>query len=97
MGKGDRGEQFFLLSGFIGSGMDAGIRASYPDWFKGGGEKGRLKSITEEIKEIDKYWSDIIFTVCKGDISNMREITKLDIYDFFGYVDNYKKGLKNGH
>jgi hypothetical protein len=77
--------------------VDARLRIDYPDWFKSGEGKGRLKSITEEIKEIDKYWSDIIYTVCKGDISNMREIVKLDIYDFFGYVDNFKKGIKDAN
>jgi hypothetical protein len=41
-----------------------------------------------------KYWNDIIYVVCKGDATSMREITKFDIFDFFAFIENFRKGNK---
>jgi len=40
------------------------------------------------VKEIDKYWNDMVFTICKGDPGQMREVVKFDIFDFFAFVEN---------
>jgi hypothetical protein len=49
-------------------------------------------SIANEIKEIDKYWNDLLFTVCDKDPGKMRELMKFNIFEFFDYLENYMKG-----
>lgn len=82
--------------------MDAGLFSLYPKWF-GGGEKKRpdrkgdrkpekLKSIAQSVQDVDKYWNDLIYTVCNKDPGQMREIVKMDVFEFFGFVDNFMKG-----
>ena len=51
-------------------------------------------TIDAEIKDMDKYWNELIYTITKGSAADIRELTKFDIFDFMAYVDNYKKGLK---
>jgi hypothetical protein len=43
---------------------------------------------------MDKYWNELLYTVCKGDAAAMREVVKFDIFDFFAFVENFKKGNK---
>jgi len=45
--------------------------------------------------EDDKFWNDLVYTVCNGDISNMRDLKKVDIYDFFEFVENVNKDAKS--
>jgi hypothetical protein len=56
--------------------------------------KEQPKSIGQEIEEMSKYWNELIFMVCKGDATAIREVIKFDIFDFFGFVENYRKGNK---
>ena len=100
MGKGNRGEWFFLFSGIACARVDAILSGLYPKWF-GGGEKRKtnrieqkvqLKSIAQSAQDIDKYWSDMIYTACNKDPGQMREVVKLDVIEFFGFMDNYMKG-----
>ena len=51
-------------------------------------------TIDAEIKELDKYWNELIYTVTKGSATEMREIVKFSVFDFMAYVENYMKGLK---
>lgn len=37
---------------------------------------------------MDAYWNKLIYSVCKGDVSQMKDLKKFDIIDFFDYVDN---------
>jgi hypothetical protein len=50
--------------------------------------------IKRELEEMDKYWNDLIYTVCDGNASEMNELKRFDIFDFFDYVNN--KSKKNG-
>jgi hypothetical protein len=40
---------------------------------------------------MDKYWNELIFSICKGSAVEMRELKKYDIFDFFDYIDNKSK------
>ena len=44
------------------------------------------------MQDVDKYWNDLIYTVCNKDPGQMREIVKMDVFEFFGFVDNFMKG-----
>ena len=88
MGKGTGYCAFFSLGGFLGQQLDARLSATYPKWFKRADGKSKLKSIAEEIKDIDKFWNDFVYTICKGDPVEMREVVKFDIFDFFAFVEN---------
>lgn len=46
------------------------------------------------IADDDKFWNDTIYNVCKGDVTNMRELRKMDVFDFFSYLENYNNGRK---
>ena len=55
-------------------------------------------SIQNQVAEDDKFWSEAIYNICKGDAANMRELRKMDIFDFFNYLENYKDaGSRTGH
>ena len=36
---------------------------------------------------LDKFWNSMIYNVCKGDVVAMREIKRLDVFEFLDYVD----------
>ena len=38
--------------------------------------------------EKDPFWSDLIFNMCSGRVSDMREIKRLDVFEFFDYLEN---------
>jgi hypothetical protein len=40
---------------------------------------------------MDKYWNNMIYSICDGDIDKMRKIQKLDVFEFFDYIES-----KNG-
>jgi hypothetical protein len=42
----------------------------------------------------EKFWSDIIYKVCKGDAANMRELRRLDVFEFFNYLENWQEDGK---
>lgn len=49
------------------------------------------------IEEADGYWNEYIYNICEGDIKNMREMKKMDVFEFFDYVQNkMKRKKKNG-
>ena len=52
-------------------------------------------TIRQETDDLNIYWNDLIYTICKGNAGEMREVVKLDIFDFFSFVEHYTKGLKN--
>jgi phosphorylcholine metabolism protein LicD len=90
LGEGAGYYAFFLFGGSLSARLDSRLSLSYPRWFKSG-VKGKLKSIADEIKEMDKYWNDMVFTICKGDPGQMREVVKFDIFEFFAFVENKTK------
>jgi hypothetical protein len=47
--------------------------------------------MTDEIKEMNKYWNDLLYMVCGKDPGKMRELVKFDVFDFFNYIENYMK------
>ena len=47
--------------------------------------------IKKEVDDIDKYWSDMIYSVCDGNASEINALKRFDIFDFFVYVDNKMK------
>lgn len=44
--------------------------------------------------ENDRFWNELIFNVCEGDAGNIREVRKMDVYDFFSYLENYDNGRR---
>jgi hypothetical protein len=38
-------------------------------------------------KESDAFWDDTIYGVCSGRVSDMREIRRLDVFEFFAYME----------
>jgi hypothetical protein len=46
------------------------------------------------VEELDRYWNELIFTVCDGKATEMNELKKFDVFDFFDYIEN--KSKKNG-
>ena len=47
-----------------------------------------------EIRSSDIFWDDVIYKVCNGDITNMIAIKKLDVFEFFQYIENRKDAGK---
>ena len=88
--KGTVGDPFFSICHQYSTALDEGLQARFPKWFKGG-EKGGTRSIQNRIVEDEKYWDDLIYTVCNGNISNMRDLKRVDIYEFFEFVENVEK------
>jgi hypothetical protein len=43
---------------------------------------------------MDKFWNDLIYLICKGDAGSMREVQRFDIFDFFAFVENFRKENK---
>lgn len=50
--------------------------------------------IKKEVEEMDKFWNDLIFAVCDGRATEMNELKKFEIMEFFDYIEN--KSKKNG-
>jgi len=50
--------------------------------------------INKEIDELDTYWNDLLFAVCDGKASEINELKRFEIIDFFDYIEN--KSKKNG-
>lgn len=44
-----------------------------------------------EIKELDKYWNNLLFNITEGSASEMKTLMTFDIFDFFAYIDNKMK------
>jgi hypothetical protein len=51
-------------------------------------------SIANRLIEDDNFWNETIYNICKGDVVNMRELRKMDIFDFFSYLEQYGRGTK---
>lgn len=47
------------------------------------------------IIEDDQFWSKMIYKVCEGNAANMRELKKMDIFEFFEFIENCKKNAEN--
>jgi hypothetical protein len=43
------------------------------------------------LKEDDAFWSKLVYNVCKGDPAGMRELKRMDIFDFFEFIENYER------
>lgn len=41
-----------------------------------------------QIKEDDKFFNDLLYNVCSGKVSDMREMKRLDVFEFFDYLEN---------
>jgi len=47
-----------------------------------------------DIIELDKSWSELLYSVCEGKASEMAALKRYDIMEFFDYVESKTK--KNG-
>lgn len=47
--------------------------------------------IKKEIEDIERYWNDLIYSVCGGDVTDMAALKKYDVFDFFSYIDKKSK------
>ena len=43
------------------------------------------------LKEDDTFWSRLIYNVCKGDPAGMKELKRMDIFEFFEFIENYER------
>ena len=48
------------------------------------------------IEERKKMYDDLIFSHCQGDPSKIRELKRFDVFEFFTFIENNEKKLKNG-
>jgi hypothetical protein len=73
--------------------LDKRLSKAYPKWFNSKGSRTvkKLTSIEDEIREWDKYWNDLIYTMCEGDPVQMSTVVRFDIFDFFAFVENFMK------
>ena len=46
----------------------------------------------DDIADLDKYYNELIYTVCKGSPGEMNELKRFDIFDFFAYINNKNDG-----
>lgn len=44
--------------------------------------------IKKETDELDKYWTDLIFSISGGNATEMVQLKKFDIFDLFDYIYN---------
>ncbi len=97
LGKGVGSPPFFSAGIQFSTKLDAHLSSRYPKWFVRDGEqdlKQRLKYIKKEVENSEKYWDDFLYGACDGDITKMETLRRVDIIDFFSYVENKMK--KNG-
>jgi hypothetical protein len=74
------------------SGLVSRLQDRYERWFPKRKGTGDPTSITNDIKESDIFWNEFIYKLCKGDAVQMREIKKMDVFDFFDYIENKNGG-----
>jgi hypothetical protein len=41
---------------------------------------------------MDKYWNELLYSVCDGKANEMNALKKFDIIDFFDYIENKSHG-----
>lgn len=47
-------------------------------------------------EERKKMFDELIFTHCEGDPVKINELKRFDVFDFFSFIENNEKRLKNG-
>lgn len=94
LGKGVGLLPFFSISGKLSTSLDSRLQNRYPRFFKGGTGEKRAGFIKKEVDELDRYWNELIYAVCDGKASEMNELKRFDVFEFFDYIDN--KSKKNG-
>jgi hypothetical protein len=47
------------------------------------------------INEQQNNYNELIFLHCDGDPSKMNELKRFDIFDFFTFIENNEKKIKN--
>ena len=43
---------------------------------------------------MDKYFNDLLYSVCEGKVSEMTELKRFDVFDFFDYITNKEDGSR---
>lgn len=94
LGKGAGHPPFFSFGIQLSAKLDGNLQNRFKRWFTGTSEKRREKRIKEEIEELDEYWNEVIYSVCGGDVTQMTELKRFDIFDFFDYINNKTKDRK---
>jgi len=88
---------FFSAGCQLSAKLDSRLRNNFKRWFEGSGKGDeRVTLLANDMREMDTYWNELIYSVCKGDVSQMKDLKKFDIMDFFDYIDNKTKDNGRG-
>jgi hypothetical protein len=74
--------------------LDASLQTHYPAYFEQ--VKEGLKDVYKELVKNEKYWSDMLFAVTEGDPVKMDRLCRFDVFEFFSFVKNFEKKIKDG-
>jgi len=44
----------------------------------------------------EKYWTDLLFTVCDGKATEIEKLCRFDVFEFFGFLSNVEKRISDG-
>lgn len=89
LGEGAGCYAFFSVGIRCGRALDASLQDRFPKWFRTAG--GKLKAISNEVKEIDKFWDELLYNAAGGKAEEMNALRKFNIIDFFSFLENKKK------
>ena len=62
-------------------------------------EKGKgtgVINIYKKLVENEKYWTDLLYTVCDGKATEIDRLCRFDVFEFFGFISNFEKKIDNG-
>ena len=91
LGKGVGYPPFFSIGEQLNRRLDKRLQDDFPKWFGEGGGSGKRRGATliaTEFKESDACFDNLLYSICEGKASEMVELKKFDIIDFFSYITN---------
>ena len=96
LGKGVGHPPFFSNGEQLNFRLDKRLQERFPRWFRSeGGSKGRNEYLKKQLEDMDKYFNDLLYSVCEGKVSEMTELKRFDVFDFFDYITNKEDGRRN--
>jgi hypothetical protein len=47
-----------------------------------------MMSLAQEAMELETYWNELLYVVCKGLPESINALRKYEIFDFFDYLES---------
>ena len=94
MGKGIRCKFFFLICDKCGASIYSSLQSDHKRFFAKGRtepKSQREQYYADELRELRKHWNELIYGVCDGDPGKMTALRKMEVHQFFDYLENCKK------